>query len=442
MSIINSFNSSSKESIIGIDRFNIPTMHKESYESEDYRTDMVFPTSWTAVTSYTKYKDSNNLGYIVTASSSYSSTYAAKNAFATSGSWQSNNATGDVYITLQLPEATKITKMEAAVSGTSPVTIQGSKNGTSWTDLYTVSGASTSVREFVLNNRDYYTYYRFYKNRASKAQLIVSNWQPLEYATPETFYNYYLDFDIPYFLYENNVILNIVGIAYDDKTVFENPYIKIGNNDAKQIVGTIRAGKYYNIMYNGAVWLVQPTTFGLDTNAIVITSSGTYDIDPDISYRAIVIGAGGGASATYYYWHAMGGGAGGKIEDIFKPTSNTTEVIIGAPGVNHYSRYDASSGTNGGYSQIGNLIAYGGNGGVTNSSSQSGGEGGTVSGGVGYDGHNGSKTDGYWHYALGGEGWTIDGITYGNGGSYRYMDSEIKESINPTQGVVILYPMV
>lgn len=261
--------------------------------------------------------------------------------------------------------------------------------------------------------------------------------------------SYIFSLDIP-FSYEQNKILNIQGISYNDTKKFINPYININGIGNKPVNGTIRSGKYYNLMWTGSEWVVQPTTLGVSTDPIIFTTSGTYDIDPDFSYRLIAVGGGGGAAAVYnsYYGGYRGvgsGGSGAKIEDTFIPTSDTITVTVGAAGANSSN----DTGGNGGDTIIGSFTAGGGTGasGYDSSSSttMTAGKGGTFSGGNGYNGKDGmyitggSTADGTMY---GGEGWDINGVIYGKGGSMRKWRETYEIVDEATPGIIILTPIL
>lgn len=269
--------------------------------------------------------------------------------------------------------------------------------------------------------------------------------------------SYVFNLDIP-FSYEINRILNIQGVSYNGVDSFVDPYININNTGNKKINGTIRNGKCYNMVWNGTEWIIQPTTLGVASSSIIITSSGTYTIDPDISYNLIAIGGGGGGAvyrSEYYseYNGVGGGGSGGKIEDVFVPSSDTITVTVGAAGTNAVVTADygnEGAATSGGNTQIDNFIAYGGKCAVVYGKNSEGygkvdaGEGGSYSGGIGYNGSPGTSfsTNVGDCTCSPGQGWTINGVTYGKGGSYDSSESSYTITSTPTAGVIILTPIL
>ena len=292
-------------------------------------------------------------------------------------------------------------------------------------------------------------------NKATLANIQGDLYTQDRYNVPAVGYdgtNYVFNIDLPLTSYESGKIVNLQGTAFGDVTSFNNPYISINQLGITQILGQIRAGKYYNLVFNGAVWLPQVTNIGVGSEPIVITESGTYEVDPDVQYKVIAVGGGGGALVHFseYYWKfdgAAGGGSAGKIEDIFVPESSMVNVVIGSAG-NKAEVRDAGSAASGGNTTIGKFIAYGGEGAKYASDGSGeydvqGGKGGSYAGGVGFNGEDGSFWRSFGDYSgTGGEGWVINGVSYGRGGSIEGDEDKYEVTSPSTQGVVILYPLI
>jgi hypothetical protein len=345
------------------------------------------------------------------------------------------------WLQLKFPESIMITKIKLYITfNTSHVSfakIQGSNDGETWTDLRNVENY-TGYQDIALTSTMFAQYYRIYSEFDSGYDISVSDWQVTgwEKATGNPIY----------------------------VETFTNPYIDINGLGKRQILGTIKHGKYYNLVYDGAVWHAVATTHGVDTTPIVITSSGTYTVDSDLTYKVIAKGGGGGAAYVYstyadVYVGVAGGGAGGMIEDTFKPSSDNISVTIGAAGSNRNKNSSASAsiqGTSGGSTIIGNFVAGGGGYGYVSyvrdgDDVVTQGTGGSYSGGNGTNGASGTKkytTDIYGKtqeiVGQGGAGMNYDGGTYGRGGTYAMDDSqeELTQTQSATSGIVILYPMV
>ena len=267
-----------------VDRYNKPAVTETTRVEEVTYTTNLFPSysGWTTVTSNVAYTNAD--GYELTASSSYGSSYPATYALRSSSYfWVAKATSGS--ITMKLPEAKKIIKMKARITtkytlsdvyGTNfnGATIKGSKDGTTWTDLYTVSTAQTERTEMTLNNADYYLYYRISINATGNADYCpaVSIWEVLEWKQNETFYGYTNNLSLPLASYELGKIVNIEGSSYEEITSFENPYLNINNLGAKQINGTIVAGGKYSLVYNGESW---------DKQTAVVIGSYTGDSTTD-----------------------------------------------------------------------------------------------------------------------------------------------------------------
>lgn len=247
---------------------------------------------------------------------------------------------------------------------------------------------------------------------------------------------------LPLTSYETNKIVRIKAPAN-----LTNPTLNINGLGAKTVSGTLKTGKYYTLVYSGSKWLVKRDMLGESKEPIIITESGTYSIDTDITYKVVAVGGGGGSAGAHYNsTYCGGGGAGGYVEGILKPTADTIEVIIGEGANNKTSSsYDVTiTADNGGDTFIGDFIAYGGKGGHANSISPYGnGAGGSYYGYFGKDGASGTGDTGNGSEAntADGNGWTLEGTKYGNGG-YLYYYNGFKTNVKGTNGVVVLYPMI
>lgn len=123
-------------------------------------------------------------GYIASASSEYSATYAAWKAFTNSDDDYWSTSTGNTAGTLSIQfPASKIVNVYNILPYSSLLTyapnswtFQGSNNGTDWTTLDTQSGVSTwsaaTIKRFVFNNTTAYTYYRLNITANNGAALL------------------------------------------------------------------------------------------------------------------------------------------------------------------------------------------------------------------------------------------------------------------------------
>jgi hypothetical protein len=258
--------------------------------------------------------------------------------------------------------------------------------------------------------------------------------------------------DIPLIYQGNNKILKMQGVNVIDKegrsySSVIDPYLVIGDNEARQIIGTIREGKYYTLLYDGVSWIAEADTIGVSSDAIVFTTSGTYTIDPDLTYKVVLVGGGGGSALTYFYSNMGAGGAGGRINDTFVPTSNTIKVTIGAAGTNYISKYDMGTATAGGATKLEGFTAYGGEAGYTTGDTRVNGAGGSYSGGAGIKGEDGAyTTTSNYQYANNiDNGFIFNGISYGGGGYIKHRtlsDNAPTETKAPGKGIAILYPII
>ena len=219
--------------------------------------------------------------------------------------------------------------------------------------------------------------------------------------------------DIPLNILDFGRVINVYMPTNNTVKEISNGYININNLGNIKMNGVLKAGKYHNLIYNGSSFDIQVTSINVNGEPIIFTSSGTYTIDKDLTYKILVIGGGGGGG---YYSTDTGntawGGGGGKVEGTYIPSSSSIRVVVGTAGTNGVGRYENGVGTAGGQSSLETFIAKGGTGGTAKYNDDV----------VGTTGEGGNLL-----------GYTIAGSVYGRAGDGK--------STTPTQGVVILYPL-
>ena len=165
-------------------------------ENEVTKTDNAFTATWTEES---KTKIIGNNGMIVTTNKSpLSGSLAQIFDGKTNTNFDSQNQwSSTAYINIELPEPLKISKMKTYMMNSNrlssddekkfDITILGSKDGASWTELYRVNGFGHSqLTEISLSNVDYYKHYRISTTFGSDAMaLIVYEWQTSEYIEKE-----------------------------------------------------------------------------------------------------------------------------------------------------------------------------------------------------------------------------------------------------------------
>lgn len=279
-------------------------------------------------------------------------------------------------------------------------------------------GAKT-VNSMLVLNKNYSLIYN-----GTSFDVISNDIKDIFYTTTNSGSNFSVN--IPINSYEANMIIKIKANA-DDNT----PTLNVNGLGAKTVNTTFIENKEYVLMYNGTSWnsLSAPQ---------IITTSGNYVLLHS-KYYCVAIGGGGGVGrGTGTRGVSALGGDGGLVAGMFTPTSSTTSVIIGAGG-------SSASGqaNNGGNTEIGYFIAYGGTGGKGGSGSTSSssnyptpgiggkGIGGPILEGVSPEQENSGAT------IVAPVGHTIEGVNYGKGG-----DSFTSTTGVPgTPGAVILYPL-
>lgn len=145
----------------------------------------IFPKTWTRENSdYTLYTSEE---FTLTANSIYQTGSAVDKLC--NGSltdyWCAN--TGSYYdiAIMELPEATKITKMKTSIvdfDNFEYATIEGSNDNSLWTELYRETSTHEDLIEIILNNTDYYKYYKLKVGKKDDGGIIgVREWQVSEY---------------------------------------------------------------------------------------------------------------------------------------------------------------------------------------------------------------------------------------------------------------------
>ena len=265
------------------------------YKEAETVAENLFPASSDFTSnSATKYTSSD--GFVLISSGGQNLLNSIDDSVSTD--WQdstSNLATQWVRMEVPNPNGYKITKMKlkAGWSGQSSqkIAIQGSFDGSTWTDLFVWSGAGVSVDEdnIELNNTDFYKYYRVsvvLNTGATQGKAIIYDWKVREY-------------------------LRILSTDDQYVTSFYNPYLNINNLGEKQINGTINYGQRYSLVYNGESWDIGNAK--AVTGSVAVAQSSTVNIE--LYGAKFVIADMVGATPQYYL--------GAKL---FLP-NNTTEYL-------------------------------------------------------------------------------------------------------------------
>jgi hypothetical protein len=163
-------------------------------EVEKTFTDNAFPTIWNEEVTGTKY---NSNGYTLEASSYFGDNrfqvyYISDNDISdTQKRWiAADGKTG--YVIMTCPNPIKITKMKTRIMARSSsanvlnAQIQGSNDNALWDNLFSITGAQSEMTEVILNNANYYRYYRIYITMVSTNDApSILEWQTSEYIVKE-----------------------------------------------------------------------------------------------------------------------------------------------------------------------------------------------------------------------------------------------------------------
>ena len=198
----------------------------------------------------------------VTASSNSSEVYNAIDGF-NDTYWHSDSDVEyqDVWWRMNFKSAIKINKMNIRVTAGGGTTffasgkIQGSNNGTSWTDLYTLTASST-VDEITINPTLAYRYYRVLASATTSTRSI----QIYEVQVTE---------------YEGNA------------NTLKNPQININTLGDKTINGLLYAGMDYLLRYSGSSWNIISNP--IITGTFSLTRDKTATINVGFKPKLVII---------------------------------------------------------------------------------------------------------------------------------------------------------
>ena len=124
-------------------------------------------------------------------------------------------------------------------------TIHGSNNNSDWINLHTMTTYDSSVKEFKLENIDFYRYYKFTINQTSARQSGIRNLQVIDYYKEANILEFSNNIE-SYF--ENQRFL--IEIPANTLT-YDRAYVKINNLEEKVIEEKLISGSKYELVYNG-----------------------------------------------------------------------------------------------------------------------------------------------------------------------------------------------
>lgn len=173
-------------------RFYAPTVERSVVSAKTITVNPV-PTSGWVNESNAK---SRSGGYVVEASTAEAG-YSVEKAFDgdVNTEWHSATSNTQHYIQVNFAQPIKVTKIQlrasyAPNSESLTITIQGSNNGTTWTDLHAITYAPTALSEIALAKTGYFSYYRLAFASNGTIYAYVREWRFSEYEI-ESFSNSY-----------------------------------------------------------------------------------------------------------------------------------------------------------------------------------------------------------------------------------------------------------
>lgn len=168
---------STGEDFASVAKYNLAAATKTSLGTVETSVNPL-PTDWIQVVEGTHYQKN---GFVIKASDWYTAGPSpVKNAFDGNAStqWRASVVSGDVWVSFELPEAQVVNTLNIVgaltLGSATRFIIQGSINGSTWTQLYSttnVSGEFNVVAD--LNNETSYKYYRILVTLASGSNLVL-----------------------------------------------------------------------------------------------------------------------------------------------------------------------------------------------------------------------------------------------------------------------------
>lgn len=249
-----------------IDNYNIPTLTEETASA---KTDRYLPTTWTESSN----TQATNGNFSLEASSISSASYSVSKGFDNDVSTYAKLSGTETTTLITLDSAVKITKLKTHISNDMSDMydyvhweIQGSNDNSTWKTLYSSDSAETELQEHILNNADFYKYYRIYSYSVPSMaphELYIYEFYPSEYYG-ESSNLLTLSSDIGNYFENQRVLVEIpTGLDSAKKT-----YININNLGNKQINGELSANKKYELIYNGTSFDVYPIEIEEELNNI------------------------------------------------------------------------------------------------------------------------------------------------------------------------------
>lgn len=169
----------------------------------------------------------------------------------------------NVWLRFNFKSAIKIKKLKIKIRASGSDSyfasgkLQGSNNGTSWTDLYTLS-SSSQFTEITLTSPANYKYYRILASTTSSTRSIqVYEVQVTEYEGNN------------YMLYRPLININSLG----DKTIY----------------GTLYAGRDYLLRYSGSGWDIVEALNNYVTGTLAITRDTSIPVDVGFKPKLVIL---------------------------------------------------------------------------------------------------------------------------------------------------------
>lgn len=223
------------------------TVTRATAASQTQTTDLIDTGTWT--------EDSSGLSaqrnaYKIEASSTIGQGYTVGNAVDgdEDTNWGSLDGTTHTF-TVSLPVAVELKKIKLSLGRTQSsysytVTVQGSTNKSTWTDLLTINTMPSTLTEYTLTKTGDYQYYRLYFVRGGSSRVYINSIKFSEYAV-NTYNNKFVASDDMPTTWETGQRITVQTPTFQSYALSANTFMGITCNTLLQ------SNKKYELRYNG-----------------------------------------------------------------------------------------------------------------------------------------------------------------------------------------------
>lgn len=235
-------------------RYYLPTATREVVSSATSGTNPIPQSGWTNVTD----TGAQSGNYIVTASGSSSNIFRPDKAFDgdSTSSWQDqDDITGEMWIAVNFGTPIIITRMRCHWTSQDGddflIRLQGSNNGTTWTDVATRTGTMTAPVTWEFSNTTQYSHYRLLFRQGTVNAMRLYEWSVTGWSTGTYRNAFTLGDEVPTVWHSGQRIMIETPATVNTVAVTANTINGVTINTILQ------PSKRYELRYNGAAFVAK-----------------------------------------------------------------------------------------------------------------------------------------------------------------------------------------